>query len=484
MKNFSNIIELLNDSFERHGTRNAIADSMGVLTYASLKEAIHNVTQQLSSAGIGKGDRVGIDCDGRDLIIITHAVIYAGAGAVAIPRSLASKEKDSLIEKCYLTILISDTKDEHFDKMLGTINEDELCDKHLLLRREACLPPELSEEPEIKEAALIRFSSGTTGNSKGVLFTQRSLAERVTAVNEGLGIKDDDVILWMLPMAYHFIVSIMLYLSYGACIAIPKDHTPQSILAAIKNFSPSIFYATEHFYKLLLSNGKKDDLKGLRMAISTSAGLSKKTSTAFYEKFNIPIMQAYGIIEAGLLSINTDKPLEKADSVGKLIKSYEVKVLDKDNQPVAEGDFGSIFLRGPGFFDSYISEFRTRASVCDEGWFNTGDIGRVDEEGHLFLHGRTKDVINCMGMKMFAAEIEDVLNLHPSIKESLVKAKAHSYLNEVPYAMIVLNDGCPKPETVELMTFCGKHLAPHKIPRSVDVVKELPKTGSGKIKRS
>ena len=177
--------------------------------------------------------------------------------------------------------------------------------------------------------------------------------------------------------------------------------------------------------------------------------------------------------------------MDKSESVGKVFDCYDVKLLDESLNTVELNTPGTVFVKGPGFFDAYISEFKSREDVCrtTDGWFNTGDIGIIDEDGFLFLQGRSKNIINSMGMKVFPQEIEAVLNSHYLIKESLVKAKKHNYLKEVPHALIVTQGEIPENLNSLLLKHCTERLSPFKLPRSFEVVESLPKTGSGKIIR-
>lgn len=471
-------------SFCLHSNKTAIIDSRGDLSYSQLGQAVENIAQKLLDAGIGEYDRIAIESNGRDLIILTLAVIHSGACAVAIPDELVANEKKTLMEKCFITAVISVKNDCSSGSLLADLTTDKLERSYYILRRPSKLPPGLLRSPLARKVVIIRFTSGTTGSSKGVLLTQRSIAERVNAANKGLGIEKKDVILWVLSMAYHFIVSILLYLSAGACIVLPDNNSPGTLKKTIKKHRVSVLYASEHLFRTLFANCTKNDLRSIRKAISTASELTAKTAYDFYYKFGIPIIQAYGIIEVGLPFINNADPVNKPNSVGRISDNYKIKILDLHGNPVKTCETGKIFIKGPGFFDAYISPFKARKDICDNGWFDTGDIGMLDEAGFLYLYGRIKNVINCMGMKIFPSEIEDVLNRHPLIKESLVKAKPHPYLNEVPHALIVLHEENGILEYHALIAFCSQYLAAYKIPRSFEYVEVLPRTKSGKIKRT
>ncbi len=209
----------------------------------------------------------------------------------------------------------------------------------------------------------------------------------------------------------------------------------------------------------------------LTMAISTSVKLPIETEKSFLEKFGFGLTEAYGIIEVGLPFIN-DKPGEKHSSVGRLLPDYEFDLRNRDQDGI-----GEIFLRGPGMFDGYASPWYRREPGS---WFDTGDLGRLDDDGYLNIVGRNKNVINFAGMKVYPYEVEMILANHPAVKEVLVFGKPHPRYNQLPFAKVVLEK---KIDVNELQSFCAHHLSPYKVPKSIEIVSFLPKTHSGKVRR-
>jgi long-chain acyl-CoA synthetase len=475
--------EMMERSFALRKERPAVRDCFGLLTYSSLGSSVSRIEERLAAIGFGKGDRVAIDADGRDLIILTLAVMYSGGCALAIPRQCSAREREALFERCAVTALVTPGESDRFPAGAGVLEEEALANAYFLCRRPPGFPALLPETAGFS-GSFLRLTSGTTGESKGVLLGEQALAERVTAANRALKIGEDDAVLSVLPMAYHFIVSIILYLEAGACIVIPEHASPVAVVRAMKDGGVTTLYANEHFLRMLIAHCPEADLKRITKAFSTSVALSEKTALEFYRKSGVAVMQAYGIIEAGLPFVNVDSPLARPWSVGRVLPDYGVRIVGDAGNEIAPGEVGEVCIRGCGFFDAYLSPFRSRDEVCSGGWFHTGDLGALDGEGYLRLLGRRGDVINSMGMKIFPAEIEDVLNRHPAVKSSLVKAVPHPYLNEVPGATIVLHDRSVSPNPGDLIAFCGEYLAAYKIPRSFQYAEFLPETGSGKIRRA
>ena len=330
-----------------------------------------------------------------------------------------------------------------------------------------------SKEMAELNLAFIRFSSGTTSLSKGVLLSHETIIERLNAANRGMQITDKDTVLWVLSMSYHFVVSILLFLREGATICLCYDNFPKSFENALSEGIGTFCYASPyHYYSLIESEQiKSSDLQNIRMAISTAVRLPIETERSFLKKFGFGLTEAYGIIEVGLPFIN-DKPGEKHSSVGRLLPDYKFELRNRDKDGI-----GEIFLYGPGMFDGYASPWYLREPGS---WFNTGDLGRLDEDGYLYIVGRNKNVINFAGMKVYPYEVETILESHPAVKEVWVYGKPHPRYNQLPYAKVVLEKNA---DVNELQSFCAQHLSPYKIPKGIEIVSSLPKTHSGKVRR-
>ncbi|MCJ7618057.1 MAG: fatty acid--CoA ligase family protein, partial [Desulfobacterales bacterium] len=224
---------------------------------------------------------------------------------------------------------------------------------------------------------------------------------------------------------------------------------------------------------------KPELFTNIRLAISTAMKLPDHVARDFYEKFGLELVEAYGIIEVGLPFINFSQNTEKRGSVGTILPDYEVKIVNPDKDGV-----GEVYIKGKGMFDAYFSPWLRRRDLISEGWFKTGDLGKLDNERFLYIAGREKNVINFTGMKIFQYEVESVLNQHPDIRESLVYGVLHPQYGELPYAKIVLKDDIKTDfDKDKIRGFCYKHLAQYKVPKEFHFVSRLDKTASGKLKR-
>jgi long-chain acyl-CoA synthetase len=217
-------------------------------------------------------------------------------------------------------------------------------------------------------------------------------------------------------------------------------------------------------------------LASVRLAVSTTCSLPQDVAVSFQKRFGLPLSQALGVIELGLVCVNVDEPTARWDSVGRPLPNYAVNIRNPDSD-----GYGEVVVSGLGIFDAYTNPWTPRDQLMPDGWFETGDIGWIDPQGYLYLAGRKTAVINLAGRKVFPEEIETVLNRHPAVSESRVYGATHPHLGEVVEAEVVLRTVA---EPDALRDFCRLHLSADKVPGSFHVVKQIAKTAvTGKIRR-
>ena len=329
--------------------------------------------------------------------------------------------------------------------------------------------------------AFIRFTSGTTSSSKGVVLSHEATAARVEAADRVLRFDPEDRILWVLPLAYHFAVTIVAYVRAGAHILLCPDTLPHGLVDAIRRLEPSVLYASPLHFERMGNLPPSAPLQGVRLCLSTSAPITAAVMERFESVYGVPVGQAYGLIEAGLPCINTRAEGLPATSVGRAVSGYEIAVVSSANEPLVPGASGEIVVRGDGLFSAYYAPWRRREQITRDGWFATGDIGRLDPRGALYLEGRKKAVIFVAGLKFFPEEVEGCVNQFPGIKESRVFARPHAHLGEVACAQIVsTGDGI---DLDALKAHCDRSLSSYKVPVEFEVVDAVPRTPGGKILR-
>ena len=449
------------------------------VSYGALREDIQNLTAQLLAAGLHPGMNIGLHYPGgQAYIALTYALWTCGACVTPIPMELATEEKQLIFQHIAIDAVIS-TAD-------CTLFAAHAAGAAIPLTEHACLlnlkalrtrPVELAR----LNPAFIRFTSGTTGEAKGVILSHETIFARIQAANQGLRIDANDRIVWLLSMAYHFAVSIVAYLSFGATIILCKNSFGSTILQAANRHHATLIYAAPTHYELMSHDRSDQALLDLRLAIVTTAYLRPDIAEAFYQRFGIAPNETYGIIEVGLPAVNLDAAKEKRGSVGKLLPSYSVTLDSPD-----ENGIGEIMLCGPGLLDAYYQPWQPRTDILNQhgGWLATGDLGFIDEDDYLFIVGRSKEMISVAGMKFFIREVETVLECHPAIQAACVFAVKSRRLGETPMAHLVLAANQEPPDEAELKAYCGEHLAGYKIPDQFHWVDSLARTASGKLIRN
>ncbi|HEY5894393.1 MAG TPA: AMP-binding protein [Chthoniobacterales bacterium] len=437
----------------RNADRNAVAliGEGQHVTYGQLAERVDAAA--ISIARI-PAMRVGLDCpNGIAHVVLALAIVRAGKCLVPLATELVARERDELIRQTHLGAIVA------ADGSIRTVTQD--------------ASPEFDEEKlAAMNPAFIRFSSGTTGKSKGIVLSHERLLERIAAANRGLGVTSSDKIVWILPMAHHFAVSIMLYLVNGATTIIENSHLAEDVLTAGRAHGGTILYGAPFHHGLLAADSSGRNWPTLRLAVSTAAPLPLAIARAFDERYSLPLSQGLGVIECGLAILNLRANRQKPTAIGRPLPDFEADI--REDQ---------LFLRGPGMLDAYLNPWRPREEILEEGWFRTGDMARQDADGDLFLEGRAHSVINVAGMKCFPEEVEAVLCTYPGVRAARVTARAHPKTGAVPSAEIVPEDPATPPKIAAVAALCRSALARYKIPVDFKFVVSIPTTASGKIKR-
>lgn len=425
--------------------------------------------------------RIGLYCpNGVDHVLWALAIIAGGACLVPIPQELTVAERESLVRQTGLNaVVVAGGVQWNFESISQTeVHAAGLSGRISLLEGWAVL--EFSEKQfSALRPALIRFSSGTTGVRKGVVLSHGSLLERILSANRRLRINDLDRVLWTLPMAHHFAVSILLYLNAGAGVILAEAHLADELLSAALRFEATIMYGSPFHYRLLSGECSARGWPSLRLAVSTAAALSVEVAARFYQRFGVRLVQGLGIIEAGLPLLNSLHAAEYPTAVG-IADDFEVNIMGGDGTSAQEGE---LCLRGPGMFDAYLIPWTLCEDVMRDGWFHSGDIARVHANGNIELIGRSKSVLNIGGMKCFPEEIEAVLATFPGVSEVRVRGEEHPRWGVLPVADVVPSITTDPPKASEMAAHCRKVLAPYKVPVRFLYVERLEKTATGKLRR-
>ena len=471
------IIDRIREQAERRpGHAAIIADGTArrIVSYAELVRRGDEHARRLREAGVAAGDRCGLIArQGAGFVEAALGILAAGGCLVPIPEDTADLALEEFVRRARLHYLLRQQGDgfagrevEHPTPVDGAGDE-----------RFRALAP-----------AYLRFTSGTTSQRKGVIIGHPSILRRLAAANRGMRIGPEDRVLWLLPMAHHFVVSILLYLSNGATLLLPAGSLARAVLDCCADLGATVLYASPFHYNLLGKDTSDARLDSVRLAVSTAEGLRAEVADRFLRRYGFPIVQALGIIEVGLSVMNLEHARDKPEALGRPLPEYDVWLRGEDGNPVRESGSpektGEICIRGPGLFDAYLDPWIPADEILRPDGFRTGDQGWFDADGDLHLAGRRTNRINMAGMKFFSEEVEAVLDAHPDIRRSRVLAREHAHLGEIPVAEFVPTDPTAVPTRQELTAFCRRHLPSYKIPRQFEVVEALPLTPTGKLRRT
>jgi acyl-CoA synthetase (AMP-forming)/AMP-acid ligase II len=456
----SELVKLLEKSALTHAERPAFIEQGSRISYQAFWRMVGETARALEAQGIGGGERVAFRMGNtvRDMAA-GLGVITAGAALIPVPFQAAEPEKLEYIRECLAThdLVVSETGPQ----VMSVQTEH---------------PESITEA--LRRAVIIRPTSGTTGRRKGVILSADSITGRINALNSVLRIGPADTILWTLPVSFHLVVSILLYLIHGATVVLAENQYPDTLLGLAKLHPVTVLYGSPRQFSMLSSDRSGKTFPFLRWAVSTGTFLPEGVAHAFFDRFGHPLRQAYGLIEVGIAALNASMPWAPFDSVGEPVPGHRIMIRDSRGRPVSEGTAGEIMIQGPGMFEGYVN---VAGTFGRETWFASGDTGMV-KDSILYIRGRSCSAIHVAGMKVFPEEIEACLLSHPAIKAARVYGTDHPRMGKVVNADISVKDGAELPEK-ELFMYCHKHLSPWKIPANWNIGAEIEKTSSGKVRR-
>ncbi|AXF55347.1 long-chain-fatty-acid--CoA ligase [Salicibibacter kimchii] len=499
--------QMLKESISAYEENIALHFNRDEITYRKLGELTDAFTAALQKAGVQKGDRVAIMLPNCPQFVISYyGSLQAGAIVTQINPMLVGKElqhilmdsgaKTIVIYEPLLPVLeqiISDTFIENVIKVnlegRNTDHDIAVGFNQFLEVGEPPLPVNINTSEDV---AVLQYTGGTTGRSKGAMLTHRNLLANVMQgaefFNDTLEFGKERV-LTVIPLfhVYGMTSGMNLAIYTGAMNILLPRFEPEELLTTIKETRPTVFPGVPTMYISLLNQAHltNDSLESIKICISGSAPIPKEIIRQFEEKSKATILEGYGLSETSP-STHTNPYFShrKPGSVGIGLPSTDYKIVDLGNgeKEMAPGEAGEIAIKGPQIMKGYWNMPEETAHALRNGWLYTGDIAYMDEDGYLYIVDRKKDLIIASGYNVYPRDVEEILYEHPAVQEAVVVGVPDSYRGETVKAVIVLNDDYQSEEE-DLIDHCRENMAPYKVPRIIEFRKELPKTNVGKILR-
>jgi len=445
--------------------------------YREAWRRIEACAARLTAAGIGIGDRVALALGDHPLHLLLHyAVARLGAVILPVDHRWSTVEQLDVARAFDARCLLADDSDRDTDYGELTVLRPD--DGWYEEPGEG--PPPMPEDGDLP--VLISLSSGTTGRPKGALVTHRQFYERFVNQWVTLGINVNDRFVALTPLYFGAgrSFSMCLLAAGGTVVLDPPPHQPEELAEAINRSRATIAFLVPTLLRRLLplADGDGHLLPHLKLLISSGAVLHADEAREISTRLSPRLLSYYASSEGGGISVLQPREVaEYGDTVGRPVFRVDVEILDRDGEPVPEGESGRLRYRGPGVATRFLDEDGNEHGGESGGWFCPGDLAARGPAGHLTLRGREKDVIIRGGVNIYPGEIEKALLTHPDIAEAAVLGRPSAKLGEEPVAFVT---GRLRDEE-SVRSHCADRLAPYKVPAAVIFLDELPKSRLGKI---
>ena len=532
-----NLAILLEQSARKLPDHEAIVFAEHRLTYAQVNGAANQVANRLQKLGIGPGDKVALTCPNLPYFPIVYFGILK-TGAVVVPLNVLFKrgevayhlrDSDAKAYFCFegtpelpmaeegragfdevdacehFFVMTADPRKERKEGQ-APLSKERVPSAQQSAERGAC--PSFLEGVETlgailggqsplfetvqtraDDTAVILYTSGTTGRPKGAELSHSNMVMNAIMCRDMFEGTSEDVGLVVLPLFHSFGQTCLMNagLCTGMTLVLLPRFEPEAVLAAMEREKVTVFAGVPTMYWGLLNCPAADDYdlaeieKNLRICSSGGASLPVQVLRDFEAKFNVPILEGYGLSETSpVASFNQLGQERKPGSIGTPIWGIEMAVVDAGDQPVPAGERGEIVIRGHNVMKGYYKRPEANAEAIRNGWFHSGDVGTMDEDGYFYVVDRTKDMVIRGGFNVYPREVEEVLMSHPDISLAAVLGVPDEKLGEEIKAFVVLKEGSElTPETIR--AWAKENIAAYKYPRVVEIRQSLPMTATGKI---
>lgn len=525
---YETLVDFLNECFQKYKTLNAFECMGKVMTYGDVDKYSTNFAAYLHSRGLQPGDRIALMMPNMlqypiavfgalkaGLIIVNTNPLYtpremlfqfedSGVKGIVILENFAAN-LESVLDKTKINTVIITSIGEMLGSIKGTIVNfvvrkvkrmvpsynipNTVTFGHALKEGKNFKVKDFQNCPE--DVIVHQYTGGTTGVSKGAMLTNSNLVANMMQIRTWMQnylVEGKEITLSPLPM-YHifaFTVNCLAMLSYGAhTVLVTNARDLGSIVKEFKRNKISLMTGLNTLFNALLNNDdfRKCDFSTLKITVGGGMAIQKVVADRWKEVTGCPLSEGYGMTESSpLISVNPLDASGKEGSIGLPVSSTEIRIVLEDGSIAGYNEPGEIQCKGPQVMKGYYNQpGETERTIIDDGWLCTGDIGKMDEDGFMFIVDRKKDMILVSGFNVFPNEIENVVISHPKVLEVAAIGVPDDKSGEVVKIFVVKKDkGLSKDE---ILAFCKEHLTGYKVPKQVEFRDELPKTNVGKILR-
>jgi len=484
------LINLLDDAVQKHGERTALISDKQYITYGQLNRAVNAVAGLIRKSGIGKGDKVTVMLPNIPEFVYSYfGIVKNGAVVVPINPLTTPSELIYLLNNSDSKILITQSVqikkfNEIKDQLLScrqviavdALNQGEEPFPGADSQGSSFIPVNIKPE----DPAVMIYTAGLTGRPLGAVLTHHNLYSQAVVTQTIAQRAPDDVALALIPLFHAFgaTANMLLTIRAGCSIVMMDRLTMDGLFSAIEREKITYISAVPRLFMgmIFYEKASKYDTSSLKLCVTGGSAMPADFMHVFEEKFNLKLLEGYGLTEASpVCSFNRFDQVYKPGSIGTAITGVEIKIVDDEGGELPRNQIGELAVKGENVMQGYYKNEAATAAVIRNGWLHTGDLGRMDEDGYIFITGLKKRMIITSGFNVYPREVETVLNAHPAVKAARVSGKQDLMRGEIVKAHVVLNEG-ENIDEKEIIRYCKTYLSNYKVPREIEFVREISAT--------
>jgi long-chain acyl-CoA synthetase len=468
------------------------------ITYEELDKRINRVANGLLGLGLTHGDVVSLFLPSLPELIISYlGIVKAGMAVNVVNAMLKDIEVEYILKDCQpKAVLLDSRRSGIIDRVKDKVDslklqilvgeekkENYLAYEDLVSQASDRFSPYDCDEEDLCH---LMYTSGTTGWPKGVMATHRNIYHNATEFGKA-HFEEKDTLMVGTPIfhCWGLVNGTFGMLSRNGTVITVERFYPERALADVEKFHPTAFIGVPPMYNLLVKSRElpERDISSVNYCLSAATKMPVELIKMVEEKLKWRYAEAWGLTEVSCVATTAPVQKTKIGSCGYGMADTKIKVVDEKGQEVPRGEQGELLVKGTCVTKGYLNKPEATREVFDQdGWFHSGDIAIMDEDGYAFIVDRSKDMINVGGEKVFPSEVEDIMLTNPKIKDLALVGMADELKGEAVKAFIVLKDG-ESGTAEEIQEFCKERMAPYKVPTVVEFVEEIPRSASGKALR-